>query len=188
MKRFFNLAFAFAVIVLLPTAIFAQTAHLLNVPENVQNTFNQQFPEVDVFDTTIDADGNFYFEFWNDDDVLHQIKISSSAEHLSTAFQIDDSDLPPLISDYLSRYYEQNIVREIFKVNNNQQEIFYEVVTLGINNISLALKFDVNGLFLEEQKKPSIKNTDDIYFEDINIDHDEYDDNDDDNDDENDDE
>lgn len=124
---------------LLSTLMFAQA---VQVPSNLTQKLKSAFPT--ATDISWDEeDGNYEANFEVDGTEI-SVVMNSDAEILETETEMEISDLPANIAEYVSENYEGFVISEAAKIELKNGEMLYEAeITKG--DIHKDLLFDSKG-------------------------------------------
>jgi len=133
------------VVVLFATITFAQKMQEKNVPTNVKSTFQKKYPT--ATEVKWDKEGNKYevnFDFNKTD---YSVLLDVQGNISETEFQIELTQLPKGVLDYVKMHYAGKQVKEVAKITDAKGTVTYEVEIKGIDLI-----FDNTGKFIKELK------------------------------------
>jgi hypothetical protein len=124
---------------------FAQKLQEKDVPAPVKTAFQKNFPQAKV--EKWEKEGiNFEAEFELNKSE-QSVLFDAQGDIIETEIEIEISELPNGILDYVKKNYKEQSVKEAAKITDTKGTLTYEVEIKGMD-----LLFDSNGKFIKEIK------------------------------------
>ncbi len=133
------------VVMLFVTISFAQKIQKKNVPENVKSTFQKKYPT--ATDVKWDKEGENYEASFDLNKTDNSVLIDAQGNIVETEVEIELTQLPKDILDYVKTHYAGKQAKESAKITDAKGTVTYEVEIKGMDLI-----FDNNGKFIKEIK------------------------------------
>ena len=124
---------------------FAQKLQEKDVPASVKTAFQKNFPQVKA-DKWEKEGVNFEVEFEMNKSE-QSVLFDAQGDIIETEIEIEISELPNRILDYVKKNYIGQSVKEAAKITDTKGTLTYEVEIKGMD-----LLFDSNGKFIKEIK------------------------------------
>jgi hypothetical protein len=133
------------VAVMITSLTFAQKLQEKDVPASVKTAFQKNFPQAKV--EKWEKEGvNFEAEFELNKSE-QSVLFDAQGGIIETEIEIEISELPNEIVDYVKTNYKGQSVKEAAKINDTKGTLTYEAEIKGMD-----LLFDSNGKFIKEIK------------------------------------
>jgi hypothetical protein len=133
------------VTVMITSLTFAQKLQEKDVPASVKTAFQKNFPQAKV--EKWEKEGvNFEAEFELNKSE-QSVLFDAQGGIIETEIEIEISELPNEIVDYVKTNYKGQSVKEAAKINDTKGTLTYEAEIKGMD-----LLFDSNGKFIKEIK------------------------------------
>ncbi|MGZ3862765.1 MAG: PepSY-like domain-containing protein [Bacteroidia bacterium] len=135
-------------LMLTATAAWAQKVKESEVPEAVITSFRSNFKEAKVEKWEKEKDGSYEAEF-DLNKTETSASFSADGKLIETETEINTSELPKGVSDYITKNYPGYKNREAARITDAAGKVSYEAeVKKGKEEMDLT--FDVNGNFLKK--------------------------------------
>lgn len=131
--------------VLFATLSFAQKMEKRNIPVDVKSSFQLKYPTAAKIKW--DKEGENYEASFDLDKTASSVLMDAKGTIIETEIEIELSQLPKGILNYVKTHYAGKHVKEGAKITDAKGIIKYEVELQGIDLI-----FDNNGKFIKEIK------------------------------------
>lgn len=125
---------------------FAQKLQEKDVPAQVKTAFQKQYPKAS--DVKWDKEGEKYEASFDLNKVDHSVLFDAQGNLLETEVEIELSQLPKGVLDYIKANYKGQKVKEAAKITDAKGTVTYEAEIKGMD-----LLFDSNGKFIKEIKE-----------------------------------
>jgi len=130
---------------LLPFISFGQKANGKKIPQAVKSVFYSKYPNVK--DVKWDNEDDNYEASFDVNRVNNSILFSQDGKIIETEVEIEISQLPINVSDYLKKHYKNQKIKEVAKITTDKGIIIYEAEIHGKD-----LLFDENGNLITRNK------------------------------------
>lgn len=149
-----TLFIAIQMVAFVGTSLFAQKLKTSDVPADVVQTLEDQYPSAKVLGWQ--KDGNVYVANIKDDGSNGRVSITSDGEWVRTLFMVPQGELPSAITEYVKKNYPEWIISisALEEKENERTHYYLEVKQDGIGFKPSVLTFSSNG------KNELIKRTD----------------------------
>ena len=134
------------VAMLFATLTFAQKMQEKNVPANVKSTFKKMYPS--ATEVKWDKEGEKYEASFDLNKKDNSVLIDAKGNIIETEVEMELSQLPKGILDYVKTHYVGKKAKEGAKITDAKGKVTYEVAIKGMDLI-----FDSNGKFVKEVKE-----------------------------------
>ena len=124
---------------------FAQKMQEKDVPATVKTTFQKQYPTAS--DVKWDKEGEKFEASFDLNKIDNSVLFDAQGNILETEVEIELSQLPSGILDYVKANYKGQSVKEAAKITDAKGTITYEAEIKGMD-----LLFDTKGKFIKETK------------------------------------
>jgi hypothetical protein len=111
----------------------AQILNVKKVPETVTAAFNKTYPSVKDVDWS--KDGNNYEAKYEADKIGKSVTYDTSGKLIETEVEIETSDLPAPIMEYVKNNYKADKVKEASKITDANGIVTYEAEVKGVDLI-----------------------------------------------------
>ena len=132
-------------VMLFATIIFAQKMQEKNVPANIKSAFQKKYPS--AASVKWDKEEEKYEASFDLNKTGHSVLMDAQANISETEVEIELSQLPTGILDYVKNNYTGRKVKEAAKITDAKGIVTYEAEIKGMDLI-----FDSNGIFVKELK------------------------------------
>jgi len=133
------------VVMLFATLTFSQKIQKKNVPANVKSTFQKKYPTATA--VKWDKEGENYEASFDLNKRDNSVLIDAQGYIVETEVEIELTQLPKSILDYVKTHYAGKQAKEGAKITDAKGAVTYEVEIKGMDLI-----FDNNGKFIKELK------------------------------------
>lgn len=124
---------------------FAQKLQDKKVPALVKASFIKQYPNIK--DVQWDKEGERFEASFEVNKIDHSVLFDAQGNVQETEIEIETSQLPQNIKDYVAKKYPNKKIKEASKITDNKGSVTYEAEIKGMDLI-----FDANGKFVKAQK------------------------------------
>ena len=124
---------------------FAQKIQEKDVPAPVKATFKKQYPSIK--EVKWDKEGEKFEASFDLNKVDNSVLFDAQGNILETEVEIELSQLPKGILEYVATNYKGQKVKEAAKITDAKGTVTYEAEIKGLD-----LLFDSNGKFIKETK------------------------------------
>lgn len=124
---------------------FAQKLQDKDVPTEVKTAFQKAYPNAK--ETKWDKEGDNYEASFDVNKVDNSVLFDAKGNMLESEIEIELSQLPPSITDYVKEHYSGQKIKEGAKITDSKGNVTYEAEIKGMD-----LLFDSNGKFIKEMK------------------------------------
>lgn len=125
--------------------VFAQKLLEADVPTPVKTAFQKNFPQAEV--EMWEKEGVNYEVEFKMNKSMQSVLLDAQGSIIETEIEIEISQLPNGVLDYIKVNYKRQSVREAAKVTDTKGTVTYEAEIKGMD-----LLFDSNGKFIKEIK------------------------------------
>jgi hypothetical protein len=125
--------------------LWAQKVSKKDIPAPVQKAFNSAYPEATGVKWEKE-NGNFEASFERKDSEI-SVVYEANGTLLETETEMETTELPASISDYVKAHYKGQKIKEASKITDAAGVVTYEAEIKGMDLI-----FDSTGGFLKEEK------------------------------------
>ncbi len=133
------------VVMLFATLTFAQKMQDKNVPANVKSAFQKNYPT--ATEVKWNKEGEKYEASFDLNKTDNSVLMDVKGNIIETEVEIELSQLPKGILDYVKTNYAGKNAKEAAKITDAKGTVTYEVEIKGMDLI-----FDSNGKFIKEVK------------------------------------
>jgi len=130
---------------MITTLTFAQKLHEKDVPAQVKASFQKHYPNIK--EVKWDKEGKKFEASFDLNKKDHSVLFDAQGNILETEVEIELSQLPKGILEYVKTNYKGEKVNEAAKITDANGIIVYEVEIKGLD-----LLFDSNGKYIKETK------------------------------------
>lgn len=130
---------------LITSLAFAQKIADKNVPQTVISSFQKAYPTAKA--VKWDKEGENYEASFDLNKTDYSVLYDANGNLQETEVEIETSQLPKAVTDYVAAQYKGQKIKEAAKITNAQGAITYEAEIKGKD-----LMFDSTGNFLREAK------------------------------------
>ena len=143
--RLFLLLFVLQIVILSCNTLFAQKLKSSDVPADVTQTLEFQYPYVKV--TGWVKDGSDYVASIKDEGTAGKVYISASGVWLRTTFNVPQAELPSTITDYVKANFPDFIISVscLEEKENEKTRYYLEVKPDGVGQQPSVLTFSTTG-------------------------------------------
>ena len=136
---------AIMVVMFFASILFAQKMQEKDIPANIKSAFQKKYPSA----TSVkwDKEEEKYEASFNLNKTGHSVLMDAQANIIETEVEIELSQLPPGILDYVKKHYTGRKVKEAEKITDANGIVTYEAEIKGMDLI-----FDSKGIFIKELK------------------------------------
>lgn len=124
---------------------FAQKLQEKDVPAQVKTAFQKQYPNAS--DVKWDKEGEKFEASFDLNKIDNSVLFDAQGNVLETEVEIEVTQLPKGILEYVKANYKGQKVKEAAKITDTKGTVTYEAEVKGLN-----LLFDSNGKFIKETK------------------------------------
>ena len=124
---------------------FAQKLQEKDVPAQVKTAFQKQYPKAS--DVKWDKEGEKFEASFDLNKIDNSVLFDAQGNVLETEVEIELTQLPKGIVEYVKANYKGQKVKEAAKITDTKGTVTYEAEVKGLD-----LLFDSNGKFIKETK------------------------------------
>ncbi len=130
---------------LITSCAFAQKIQDKDVPTPVMATFKKDYPTIK--EVKWEKEGDKYEASFDLNKIDNSVLFNASGSVVETEVEIELSQLPTGVLEYVKTHYTGQKVKEAAKITDAKGTVTYEAEIKGLD-----LLFDINGKFIKEVK------------------------------------